>query len=579
MTNKEAQSPLSRAAARNANWRDKTIYQIYPMSFADSNGDGMGDIPGIISKLDYLAELGVGYLWLTPVYPSPGNDNGYDISDYRDVDPKFGTLADLEELFAEAHARNIGVIMDMVVNHTSTEHRWFQEALRDPTGPYRDYYIWRRGKGEHGEEPPNNWASKFSGSAWAQDPAHPESGEWYLHLYDRTQADLNWENPRVRAEVIDICRFWAERGIDGFRLDVINNISKDQRFPDDTYETPSHDGRTYYSDGPRAHEFLHLLHEEVFEPYGLITVGEMSSTTTEQCVLYTRPDRGELSMTFSFHHMKVDYPGGAKWARADYDLRDLKHTIATWQQEMIAGEGWNALFWTNHDQPRATSRFLSDAEDVRELCAKTLAITEFGLCGTTYIYQGEELAMRNPGFTAIEQFEDTETVNAYRALMEGGVGANEALACVVEKSRDNCRVPMVWDERAPHGGFSTVDPWFSAPVSTGCAYATSARYAVTNVDSVWHTYQRLIRLRHELPIFTDGSFELLDANSERVFAYERRLKKSGHEERLLVAANFSGEETTFTWPQGDWTVLESTHGRCVVPESLEPYEAIMLHIG
>ena len=573
------------ARTRNAGWRNKTFYQVYPMSFCDGNGDGMGDIVGITSKLDYLKELGVGYVWLTPVYVSPGYDNGYDIADYRAVDPKFGTMADLEKLFDQAHVRGMGVIMDMVVNHTSTEHAWFRDAVANPSGPYRDYYIWRRGKGEHDELPPNNWASKFGGSAWAPDPARPQSGEWYLHLYDEHQADLNWENPRVREEVLDICRFWAERGIDGFRLDVINNISKDQRFLDDTYETPSRDGRTYYSDGPRVHEYLNLLGREVFGPLGLVTVGEMSSTTPEQCVLYTRPDREELGMAFSFHHVKVDYAGGAKWTRFGYDPRDLKRVLATWQVDMAAGGGWNALFWTNHDQPRALGRYLSDAEEYREVAAKNLAIVEFGLSGTTFIYQGEEVAMRDVRWGSVDELEDVESINAYRDLVAGGMDADEAFAIVRDKSRDNCRVPMRWDEDLPHDGFSgavDVEPWFSAPMSD--AYPASAARARADAGSVWYTYQRLIALRQELSVLAHGAFELVDADDTRIFAYAKRLDG----DVVLVIANYSGEQVEYACsaPEassaGGWQVLESTHGRVDVSPAaltLAPYEALMLRMA
>ena len=552
-------------------WRSKTFYEVYPMTFADGNGDGMGDLRGIISKLDYLAELGVGYLWLTPVYVSPCYDNGYDIADYRAIDPRFGTMADFDELLAAAHARGMGIIMDMVVNHTSTEHRWFQEALKGPDNPYRDYYIWR--------DPvdggvPNNWVSKFGGSAWEYDAA---SGQYYLHLYEVHQADLNWENPRVRDEVVDIMRFWAEKGIDGFRLDVINNISKDQRFPNDTFETPSHDGRTFYSDGPRVHEYLHMLNEKVFAPYGLITVGELSSATPENVVRYTCPTCEELDMGFTFHHMKVDYQGGSKWTPAGYRLTDLKRAVAVWQQAMLAGNGWNALFWTNHDQPRAISRFLDDSEAYRETSAKNLAIVEFGLSGSTFVYQGEELAMRNPRFTDISQFEDIESTNAYHGLVDGGMTGDEALRIVCVKSRESCRVPMRWDD-SPWHGFTTGTPWFYGP--EGDDYPASAECSRADASSAWHTYRRLIALREQMPVLVDGDFSLIAPEDERVFAYERALGGA----RALVVSNFTGERVAFSCPQlreGSWKVLEDTHGRAEVGAELElaPYEAMMLSCG
>lgn len=549
-------------------WRSKTFYQIYPMTFADSNGDGMGDLQGVISKLDYLVDLGIGYLWLTPIYVSPCYDNGYDIADYRAIDPKFGTMSDFEELLSAAHDRGLGVIMDMVVNHTSTEHRWFKEALSDPTSPYRDYYIWR--------DPvdggaPNNWRSKFGGSAWELDSA---SGQYYLHLYEVHQADLNWENPRVREEVIDIMLFWAQKGVDGFRLDVINNISKDQRFLDDTFETPAHDGRTYYSDGPRVHEYLHLLNKRVFEPYGLITVGELSSTTPENVVRYTSPACEELCMGFTFHHMKVDYAGGVKWTPAGYRLTDLKRAIATWQNAMYEGGGWNALFWSNHDQPRAISRFLSDLEEYREVSAKNLAIVEFGLGGSTFVYQGEEVAMRNPHFSSIDEFEDVESINAYRDLVRNGMGGREAFDIICAKSRENCRVPMRWDDSTWHG-FSAVRPWFCEP--TGDDYPANVERSRADQSSAWYTYKRLIALREEMAVLVNGNFALIAPEDERVFAYKRELGES----RALVIANFAGETVEFSCDElkaYDWKICESTHNRLSIPSHLDlaPYEAMLL---
>lgn len=384
-------------------WKKATVYQIYPRSFKDSNGDGIGDIRGIIEKLDYIKCLGAALIWLTPMYVSPQRDNGYDIADYYQIDPVYGTMEEFELLLKEAHRRGIRIIMDMVLNHTSTEHEWFKKAVSEPDSPYRDYYFFRDPKPDGSV--PNNWISRFSGPAWKKEE---KSGQYYLHLFEETQADLNWENEAVRAECIKILKFWAEKGVDGFRLDVVNLLSKTPGLPDDPITGPKGDGRTHYADGPRIHEYLHLMNQEVFKPYGLVTVGEMSSTTPEECVLYTREDREELSMVFSFHHMKTDYKEGSKWTNQMFSLEKLKETQSYFQNKMEAGGGWNALFYSNHDQPRALSRFGNDTF-YREESAKLLAITLFGLQGTTYIYQGEELGMRNACFETLEEYDDRES--------------------------------------------------------------------------------------------------------------------------------------------------------------------------
>src|SRR5690606_13550192 len=420
-------------------------------SFKDTTGSGTGDIQGIIEKLDYLQELGVDVLWLTPIYKSPQRDNGYDISDYYQIYKEYGTMEDFDRLLAEAHKRNLKIIMDIVINHTSTEHEWFQDALTSKNSRYRDFYIWKDGQPG---QPPTNWQSKFGGSAWEYDQ---KSGQYYLHLFDVTQADLNWENEEVRNSVYEMMRFWLDKGVDGFRLDVINLISKDQRFLDDDGSVPPGDGRKFYTDGPRVHEFMHEMNTEVFSKYDIMTVGEMSSTTIDHCILYTRPDRKELSMTFNFHHLKVDYPNGEKWTKADFDFLQLKEILSKWQVEMTNGGGWNALFWCNHDQPRVVSRFGDDGKYHRE-SAKMLATTIHMMRGTPYIYQGEEFGMTNPNFQHISDYRDVESLNMFQIMKDEGMSEEEIIDILQQKSRDNSRTPVQWDD-SEHAGFTTGTPW------------------------------------------------------------------------------------------------------------------------
>lgn len=415
-------------------WKTATIYQIYPKSFCDSGSKGTGDIKGIISKLDYLKHLGVDAIWLTPVYQSPMIDNGYDISDYYSINPEFGTMEDFDTLLAEAHQLGIRIIMDIVVNHTSTEHKWFQSALGDKNSPYRDYYIWK--DPVDGAEP-NNWQSKFGGNAWALDE---KTGQYYLHLFAKEQADLNWENPVVREEVKEVISFWADKGVDGFRLDVINLISKQQDFPSDDIG----DGRRFYTDGPRVHEYLQEISESVFQKYGSVTVGEMSSTTLEHCQQYSSLDGKELSMVFNFHHLKVDYPNGEKWTKAPFDFIQLKQIFNHWQTG-LNGKGWGALFWCNHDQPRVVSRLGND-EQYRVESAKMLAASVHMMQGTPYVYQGEEIGMTNPGYTEISQYRDVESTNMYDIMVNrDGVSHDDMMAILAQKSRDNSRTPMQWN--------------------------------------------------------------------------------------------------------------------------------------
>ncbi len=550
-------------------WKKKAaVYQIYPRSFADSDGDGLGDIPGIISKLDHIAALGCDVIWLTPVYDSPQNDNGYDIRNYHEVYPPFGTMADLEELLEQAHARGIKLVMDMVVNHCSTEHEWFVQARSSRDNPYRDYFIWKDPAPDGG--PPTNWVSKFGGNAWEYDE---QTGQYYLHLFDVTQADLNWENPKLRAEVYEMMRWWFAKGMDGFRLDVVNLLSKDQSFPQAPAGT---DGRQFYTDGPRIHEFLHEMNVEAFR--GKLTVGEMSSTTVEHCVRYTRPENQELDMTFSFHHLKVDYPGGAKWTDAPMDFLALKDILTHWQVGMAEGGGWNAVFWCNHDQPRVVSRFGDDGE-YRVESAKMLGTAVHLLQGTPYIYQGEEFGMTNPHFTSISQYKDVESLNAYRELLEAGKSEAEVLAILDRKSRDNSRTPVQWDD-SPHGGFTTGEPW----IEVASNYPeVNAAAAVADPDSVFHHYRKLIELRKNDPLVTTGRYELLDREHPAVYAYLRR----GDGEALLVVNNFYADPVLWQVPAGvgEWTDTELVLGNYPDPEfgdgvvALRPYESVVLRLS
>lgn len=518
-------------------WRKSVVYQVYPQSFNDTTGKGTGDIKGVTQKLDYLKELGVEIVWLQPVYLSPQNDNGYDVADYYRINPQYGTMEDMEELIAEIKARDMYLMTDIVVNHSSTEHYWFQEARKSKDNPYRHYYIWRDPAPDGGV--PNNWQSKFGGSAWQYDD---HSGQYFLTLFDKTQADLNWENPKVRQEVIDLLTFWANKGVSGFRMDVINLISKDQNFPTDTDEggLAIRDGRKFYTDGPRVHEYVKELYEKVFEPYQAVTVGEMSSTTLEHCIRYSNPEEKEFSMTFNFHHLKVDYPNGQKWELMPYDFEALKSLLSHWQVGMQQGGGWNALFFNNHDQPRALSRFLND-DLYRVESAKLLATTLHGLQGTPYIFQGEEIGMPNPQWSSIDEFRDIESTNMYRILQEQGKSATEALNIIRERSRDNSRTPMQWDNSA-NAGFTTGTPWIKV----------DERYPDINVQSqindpfsVYHHYRQLITLRQQIEVLTDGTYERLDQSHSQIFAYTR----SNSHERIIVISNFSADQAVFQLPE------------------------------
>ncbi len=520
-------------------WRSAVVYQVYPRSFQDSDGDGVGDLPGITSRLDYLAELGIGVLWLSPVYRSPMDDNGYDISDYRDVDPLFGNLADLDTLLAEAHARGIRLVMDLVVNHTSDEHPWFVES-RDPRSPKRDWYWWRPARegadpGAPGGEP-TNWESAFSGPAWEYDE---RSGEYYLHVFSRKQPDLNWENPEVRQAVYDMMRWWVGRGVDGFRMDVINLISKPSGLADGVVPPGRSLAPAFGSvaNGPRLHEFLREMNREVgLDRAGLLSVGEMPGSTLTLARDVTDPARGELSMVFTFEHVNLDeQPGGDKWALADLPLPVLKGNLATWQRG-LAETGWNSLYWDNHDQPRAVSRFGDDSPEHRVASAKTLGTVLHLHKGTPYVYQGEELGMTNMPFTDISQYRDIEALHHYRDAVARGVRPEVVMAALAAKGRDNARTPMQWDATAD-AGFTTGEPWL--PVNPN-KDEVNAEAAVADPDSVFHHYRRLAALRHDLPVVVDGGFELLLPADEQVWAFTRTLG----DERLLVLANCSSRSAS-----------------------------------
>ena len=542
------------------NLKDKVIYQIYPKSFQDSDGDGWGDLRGITQRLDYLKDLNVDYLWLTPFFISPQNDNGYDVANYREIDPRYGTMEDLEELIHEADKRGIGLMLDMVFNHTSTEHEWFQRALKGEK-KYQDYYIFKDGDGKN---LPTNWVSKFGGPVWEY---VKDLGKWYLHLYDVTQADLNWENPEVREELKDVIRFWKEKGIKGFRFDVVNVISKPEKYEDD-FEG---DGRRFYTDGRKVHEYLkELVGDTGIED--MITVGEMSSTSLANCIRYSNPEEKELSMCFNFHHLKVDYKDGQKWELMDPDLKALKDLFRTWQEGMQEANGWNALFWCNHDQPRIVSRFGNEEKYWKE-SAKMLAAAIHFMQGSPYIYQGEELGMTNAHFTSIDQYRDVESLNYYQILLEEGKSEEEALEILAARSRDNSRTPMQWNAEK-HAGFTTGDPWISE----------EDNYEQINVevekddpDSVLAFYKKLIQIRKSMPVISEGNIHFLTEEPETVLGYER----SYGEKKLLVLCNLKEEPVEMKLSEGwkEKKVLLGNYEDTQVSEEkveLRAYEVVVL---
>ncbi|MBC1470623.1 alpha,alpha-phosphotrehalase [Listeria seeligeri] len=540
----------------------KTIYQVYPKSFFDTDGDGIGDIPGITAKLNYLQKLGVEMIWINPFYPSPQNDNGYDIADYTAVDPLFGTMDDVSTLIREGKKRNIGIMIDLVLNHTSTEHPWFQKALAgDPF--YRDFYFFREGKGDG--TPPTNWESKFGGNAWEK---LPDSTEYYLHLYDVTQADLNWANPNVRDALYDVVNFWIDKGVEGFRLDVINVISK-PTFLEDDFEG---DGRRFYTDGPKIHTYLKELHERTFGEKPIITVGEMSSTDIANCVRYSNPEEKELSMVFHFHHLKVDYPNGEKWRLGEMNFASLKSIFHTWQVAMSEENGWDALFWNNHDQPRALGRFVSDAPEHNYHAATLLAATTHFMRGTPFVYMGEEIGMMNPKFPTINDYVDIETLNHFDILQQQGFSEREVMAIIKERSRDNSRTPMQWDN-TENAGFTTGKPWLKVAEN---ANEINVQQALQTKTSIFYFYQKLIALRKEYPVIQNGDYKPALTDEASIIAYTRSLEDS----KLLSIHNFASEKQILTLPSefSNAKILLSNYQREELHSTIElsPYETLTL---
>lgn len=529
----------------------KVVYQIYPKSYKDTTGNGVGDLRGIIEKLPYLKELGIDMIWLNPFYPSPQRDNGYDISDYTAVNPDFGTMEDFEEMVAVGQKLGIEFMLDMVLNHCSTDHEWFQKALAGDKY-YQDFFILR--------DQPTDWVSKFGGSAWAP---FGETGKYYLHLYDVTQADLNWRNPSVREELFKVVNFWKNKGVKGFRFDVINVIGKDEVLED----CPIDDGKPAYTDRPITHDYLKMMNNATFgSEEGFITVGEMSATTIDNCILYTAPERKELSMAFNFHHLKVDYKDGQKWTIKDFDFEELKRLFHTWGEEMSVGNGWNALFYNNHDQPRALNRFV-DIKNFRNEGATMLAASIHLSRGTPYIYMGEEIGMIDPDYNSMDDYVDVESINAYQMLLDQGKSPEQAFKIIQAKSRDNSRTPMQWDA-SENAGFSTATPWLKAGKS----------YPTINVENekngpIFTFYQELIRLRKKLPIISEGDYRAAYHESNKVYAFERLLNG----EQLLVLNNFFPEEVEIelldNYAQGHILISNYPDSKLGKTITLKPYQA------
>ena len=552
-------------------WKESVVYQIYPRSFCDSNGDGIGDLNGITSKLDYLKELGVDVIWLSPVYKSPNDDNGYDISDYQDIMDEFGTMEDFDRMLATAHEKGIKIMMDLVVNHTSDEHKWFIESRKSTDNPYRDYYIWRPAKED--VSLPNNWGSCFSGPAWEYDKT---TDMYFLHLFSKKQPDLNWDNPVVRQEVFDMMNWWLEKGVDGFRMDVISLISKEQpELPD---KEPGINGYATFNvsaNGPHVHEYLQEMRQKALNNADTITVGECSGVTLEEAKKYARSDEKELNMVFQFEHMDVDSDEKAgKWTTRKMDLRDLKKILTRWQKG-LQDIAWNSLYWENHDQPRSVSRFGNDSDEYREISAKMLATCIHMMQGTPYVYQGEELGMTNCPFNTLENFRDLESINAFHELTEQGkMTEEEMMAAIGYKGRDNARTPMQWDDSA-NAGFSGADatPWIMVnPNYT----KINAKDQVSREDSVFKYYQKLIKLRHESDLIVYGTYDLILDDDKDIYAYIRTLG----DEKLIVYCNFSENTREVELPEEftDGKILISNYNDAKVSEkiTLRPYEAIVI---
>ena len=549
-------------------WKESVVYQIYPRSFCDSNGDGIGDLNGITGKLDYLKELGIDVIWLSPVYKSPNDDNGYDISDYQAIMDEFGTMEDFDRMLATAHEKGIKIMMDLVVNHTSDEHKWFIESRKSTDNPYRDYYIWRPAK-EDGSLP-NNWGSCFSGPAWEYDKT---TDMYFLHLFSKKQPDLNWDNPAVRQDVFDMMNWWLKKGVDGFRMDVISLISKEPGLPDKETGINGYATFNVSANGPHVHEYLQEMRQKALNNADTITVGECSGVTLEEAKKYARSDEKELNMVFQFEHMDVDSDEkSGKWTTRKMDLRDLKKILTRWQKG-LQDIAWNSLYWENHDQPRSVSRFGNDSDEYREISAKMLATCIHMMQGTPYVYQGEELGMTNCPFNTLDNFRDLESINAFHELTEQGKMTEEdMMAAIGYKGRDNARTPMQWDDSA-YAGFSTATPWIMVnPNYT----KINAKDQINREDSVFKYYQKLIKLRHESELIVYGTYDLILDDDKDIYAYIRTLG----DEKLIVYCNFSENTREVELPE------EFTNGKVLISNyidakvnhkiTLRPYEAIVI---
>ena len=549
-------------------WKESVVYQIYPRSFCDSNGDGIGDLNGITGKLDYLKELGIDVIWLSPVYKSPNDDNGYDISDYQAIMDEFGTMEDFDRMLATAHEKGIKIMMDLVVNHTSDEHKWFIESRKSTDNPYRDYYIWRPAK-EDGSLP-NNWGSCFSGPAWEYDKT---TDMYFLHLFSKKQPDLNWDNPAVRQDVFDMMNWWLKKGVDGFRMDVISLISKEPGLPDKETGINGYATFNVSANGPHVHEYLQEMRQKALNNADTITVGECSGVTLEEAKKYARSDEKELNMVFQFEHMDVDSDEkSGKWTTRKMDLRDLKKILTRWQKG-LQDIAWNSLYWENHDQPRSVSRFGNDSDEYREISAKMLATCIHMMQGTPYVYQGEELGMTNCPFNTLDNFRDLESINAFHELTEQGKMTEEdMMAAIGYKGRDNARTPMQWDDSA-YAGFSTATPWIMVnPNYT----KINAKDQVNREDSVFKYYQKLIKLRHESELIVYGTYDLILDDDKDIYAYIRTLG----DEKLIVYCNFSENTREVELPEEfvNKKVLISNYSDAKANQkiTLRPYEAIVI---
>ncbi len=543
-------------------WKEAVVYQVYPRSFQDSNGDGIGDLNGITRRLPYIQALGADVIWLSPVYQSPNRDNGYDISDYQAIMTEFGTMEDFDRMLGKAHELGLRIVMDLVVNHTSDQHAWFVESRSSRNNPHRDYYVWR--EGTNGGEP-NNWGACFGGPAWQYDP---ETEMYYLHMFAKEQPDLNWENEHVRADVYDMMRWWCDKGIDGFRMDVISMISKDQRFPNAENGTGVYaDPSSIVLNGPREHEFLQEMNREVLSQYDLMTVGETPGVTTEEAKKYAGFHTGELNMVFQFEHMDVGAGRLGKWTTKRFPLAELRGILSRWQTE-LEGNAWNSLYWGNHDQPRAVSRFGCDREEYRALSAKMLATCEFMLKGTPFIYQGEELGMTNAGFTNLSDYRDLESINMFRELTENGlIKPDEMMECLRLRSRDNCRTPMQWDG-SENAGFTTGKPWIKVNPNYKQINADAEE---TDPESVLNYYKQMIRIRKQNETAVYGKYELADIDNDDIWVFYRR----GVQQDLLVACNFSGETQSMPLPLENSVRVIGNYFTAENTGMLRPYEAVV----